>query len=562
MSTPRIRSDLQATPAEEGGIKYFDVSDPKSGSRMRLYDFEWLIAERMDGRRPFDEVASWARERLGIAPSASDLEEYARRLKDLGFFDITEGEEAPARSAPSAPTMMREAPTPPPTPPSSGNGASKVPAAAEEEEEMPPLVAEAPLMGAGRTPPAATAPTMAMPATSERPAVAAPVPDRPAAPRTPVPRTGSGTDRTKAIEEAPSRSSAGSIIGILVVLAVVGGIVAYVKLMGGGAAHVTTVVATPREVVRLYDGAATVKKSEGQTLSFGEAGKVSDVVAAGTQANAGMPLATLDSYAKIEKDLADVKDRAAYYEKQLATAKAKNEEEAAKAAEAKVTEKKKLMTELEARAAKVRLVAPGPVTVAQALVSAGGDVKAGQPVVRLADKRNLRRVQAAGGRRGDDEAGRGGDVAGGWRAARRWRDAWPSVEGDTVTVELARRCGGQAGRLAAAGQGARAERRAGAGGGGGRRRHGLRAQPTARCTRARSPWSTGRRRRCWSAAASAAATRWSRRAARTSKTARRPPSKLPRDDERAAAQAAGWPRVFRNSPNTLASSLSRSSAFE
>ena len=77
MNTPRIRNDLHATPAEEGGIKYFDVSDPKSGARMRLYDFEWLIAERMDGRRPFDEVASWAHERLGIHPSASDLEEYA-----------------------------------------------------------------------------------------------------------------------------------------------------------------------------------------------------------------------------------------------------------------------------------------------------------------------------------------------------------------------------------------------------------------------------------------------------------------------------------------------------
>ena len=71
--------------------------------------------------------------------------------------------------------------------------------------------------------------------------------------------------------------------------------------MGGGAgtgasAKVTTVVAAPREVVRLYEGAATVKKPTGQTLAFGEAGKVSDVVAAGTEAKAGMPLATLDSY--------------------------------------------------------------------------------------------------------------------------------------------------------------------------------------------------------------------------------------------------------------------------
>lgn len=433
MSTPRIRTDLQATPAEEGGIKYFDVSDPKSGARMRMYDFEWLIAERMDGRRPFDEVASWARERLGIAPSASDLEEYARRLKELGFFDLTGSEEAPARSAPNAPTMMREAPAMP----TSGNGAGKA-AAAADEEEMPELVAEAPLMGAGRTTPTATAPTMAMPATSERPAVAAPVPDRPTPARTPAPKTGSGTDRTKAIVDEPSRSSAGSIIGIVLVLAVVVGIVAYVKLMGGGggAAHVATVVATPREVVRLYDGAAAVKKSEGQTLSFGEAGKVSDVVAAGTEATAGMPLATLDSYGKIEKDLADVKDRAAYYEKQLAAAKAKSDEEAAKAADAKVAEKKKLLAELEARASKVRLVAPGPGTVAQVMVSAGADVKPGAPVVRLADKRSLVEFKLPAADAATMKPGAAVTLqaaSGGAPIAGRVA----SVEGGTVTVELA-----------------------------------------------------------------------------------------------------------------------------
>ena len=431
-STPRIRLDLQATPAEEGGIKYFDVSDPKSGSRMRMYDFEWLIAERMDGRRPFDEVASWARERLGIAPSASDLEEYARKLRDLGFFDFTDGDETPvvtppARSAPNAATMMREAPS---MPASSGNGAGK----ASDDDDMPVLVAEAPLMGAGRTP-AATAPTMAMPVTSERPAVTE---DRPAPQRTPAPATHSTGRTPVAPEEPPARSSAGSIIGIVLVLAAVGGIIAYVKLMGGGAgsAKVATVVASPREVVRLYDGAATVAKSDGQTLSFGEAGKVSDVVAAGTEAKAGMPLATLDSYGKIEKDLADVKDRAGYYEKQLAAAKAKGDDEGAKAAEAKVAEKKKLLAELEARAAKVRLLAPGQATVAQVMVAAGADVKPGAPVVRLADKRSVAEFKlptgdAAAMKQGEavslQPAAGGAPIAG--RVAK--------VEGDTVSVELA-----------------------------------------------------------------------------------------------------------------------------
>ncbi|HXU72206.1 MAG TPA: HlyD family efflux transporter periplasmic adaptor subunit [Polyangia bacterium] len=439
MSTPRIRTDLKATPAEEGGIKYFDVSDPKSGSHMRMYDFEWLIAERMDGRRPFDEVASWARERLGIAPSASDLEEYARKLRELGFFDATE--EEPARAAPNAPTMMREAPTIPSPPPSSGNGAGKA-GHADEDDDLP-LVAEAPPIGADDSPrvvarnhtPHATAPTMAMPVTSERPVVAPPT--APPSAKTPAPATQpAGPPPSARASEPPARSSAGSIIGIVLVLAAVGGIVAYVKLMGGGGtAKVTTVMANPREIVRLYDGAATVKKSEGTTLSFGEAGKVSDVVAQGTEAKAGMPLATLDSYAKVEKDLADVKDRAGYYEKQLAAAKAKNDAEGVKADEAKVAEKKKLLTELEARAGKVRLVAPGAGTVVQVMVTAGADAKPGAPVVRIADKRSLAEFKLAAADAATmkpgaavtlQPAGGGAPIAG--RVA--------TVEGDTVTVEL------------------------------------------------------------------------------------------------------------------------------
>lgn len=442
-NTPRIRSDLNATPHEEGGIRYFDVSDPKSGARMRLYDFEWLIAERMDGRRPFDEVASWARERLGIQPSAADLEEYARRLRELGFFDADE-EPGALRSAPTATTMVGEAPRAP----SSGNGAGR----AADDGDMPPLVVEGALMGSGprseppmreppvREPPVrepdvevadeGTAPTKAMPTLMGKPGRRDPEDEQAA-----TARAHSDTGRVAAHQDAPPSSNVGSIVAIFLVLLVVGGIVAYVKLMGGAAAKVTTVVATPREVVKLYDGAATVGKSEGQTLSFGEPGKVSDVVAAGTEAKAGMPLATLDSYPAVEKALADVKDRALFYDKQLQAAKAKNDAEAVKAAEAKVAEKKKLLGELEARAAKVRLVAPGPGTVDKVMVAAGDDAKPGAPAVKLTDKRltaefKLPTAEAAALKLGAavtlQPSGGGATMEG--RVAK--------VAGDAVTVEL------------------------------------------------------------------------------------------------------------------------------
>ena len=215
---------------------------------------------------------------------------------------------------------------------------------------MPPLVAESPLLGSGGN--EATAPTVALPQITPPPMLRD-------VPRAPAPIAAEEEPRAVATprdEPPPARSNVGSIIGIFLVLLVVGGIVAYVKLMGGGAAaKVAVVVASPREVVRLYEGAAAVKKSDGQTLTFGESGKVSDAVAAGTEVKTGMALVVLDSYAKIEKELADVKDRLAFYEKQLSGSKAKGDDEAAKNAEAKVVEKKKLLTELEARAPPSRM---------------------------------------------------------------------------------------------------------------------------------------------------------------------------------------------------------------
>ncbi|HEX4462718.1 MAG TPA: hypothetical protein VIA18_32305, partial [Polyangia bacterium] len=358
MSTPRIRPDLNATPAEEQGVKYFDVSDPRSGARMRLYDFEWLIAERMDGRRPFDEVASWARERLGIHPSPSDLENFASKLRELGFFEL-DGE--PQRAAPDARTMMGEAPSP-------QNGAGRAPAAEPVDEEefaaTPSMVTELPTNDADSEPDAHDEPEPSPPVRPLTPVTAkepepkalppAPTPPQANAPRAHEEMTTGAVARAE--PKAASKSSAGSLLILFLVLLVVAAIVAYIKFMSGTTAKVATVVATPREVVRLYDATATVRKSEGQTLSFGEAGKVSDVVAAGTEAKAGMPLATLESFAKIEKELADVKDRASFYEKQLAAAKAKGDAAATAAAEGKVAEKKKLTAELEARAAKVRLI--------------------------------------------------------------------------------------------------------------------------------------------------------------------------------------------------------------
>ncbi|HEY7958165.1 MAG TPA: hypothetical protein VII38_22855 [Polyangia bacterium] len=402
------------------------MSDPRSGARMRMYDFEWLIAERMDGARRFDEVASWAKERLGLGPSADDLAEFARKLRELGFFELGEPIAAkPAAAAKSDEPIIEEdddelTPLPDPMP-------------ASRELSPPPIAKEAAkdeIIAVSATMPVMTA---VKPEPAPAPAPSATKPAAPAAPRTIEvdPTTSTGKMDTP---PPPKKSGSGSLFFVLLVLIGAGGAVVYMQYFRPQSAHVTVTLATPREVVELYDGAAPVKKAEAQTLSFGEDGKVTEVVAKGTEAKAGMPLATLDAYPQVEKSLADLKDRERFYEKQLAKAQLKNDPAELKLAEAKVAEKKKLSAELEARALKLRLIAPASGTVTDVLVSAGGDAKAGQPAVKLGSSQLTAdfTVPAAGAPKVGEAvmlkpAGGGATIVSG-RVAR--------VTGGVVTVEL------------------------------------------------------------------------------------------------------------------------------
>ena len=159
------------------------------------------------GGAPFDEVASWARERLGIAPSASDLEEYARKLRDLGFFDFTEVRDA-VSPAPTAATVMRERRCP---------RRAMAPAGRAKTTICRCWSPTAPPMGAGRhTGGDGADDGDAGDRASDRQSAE----DRPAPPRTPAPATHSTTGRAAVAAEPPGRSSAGSIIGIVLVIAV------------------------------------------------------------------------------------------------------------------------------------------------------------------------------------------------------------------------------------------------------------------------------------------------------------------------------------------------------
>ena len=399
MKTPRLRPELRATPAEEEGIKFFDVSDPHGGE-MRLYDFEWLIAQKLDGHRALDEIASFAKHELQLDISEATLAEYCTKLGELGFF----GDGANTKPG----LAGNETPLPPPRPgvdtqsdeeleleddpvtmrqdalPAREPAVSKPEPVAPTETDFSDVDPDTETL-VGASDEQTTSTYAAAPRVEVTPAVvAAPMAEAVVPARLTQPRT---IPQSAFEDEVPKKSGMGSIVGLLFVILVVAAVVYYVMFMSaGGAAKVSIVVAKPAEVLRTYDASGKVDKAEPKILSFGEAGKVVDVVAAGTEVKEGMPLATLDGYTKVEKEIADVKDRLGFYQKQLDAATAKGGD-SQKSAEGKVNEKKKLLGELEAKAAKLRLVAQGPGVVEKVHVTAGGDAKADAPAVELNDKR-------------------------------------------------------------------------------------------------------------------------------------------------------------------------------
>ncbi len=365
-ATPRLRNDLEAQSVEEAGIKYFDVRDPRSGNKMRMYDFEWLIAGQLDGHKKFDEVAAWAADKLGVKASATDLQSYASKLEQYGFFDGGASVSSNGTSSSEVSIDMNDD--------------------LDAENTMRVDAPRGVVMGGNADP---------LRATEARPVSPAETPSRPAPVATPAASRPERAEPSAAGQLPKPEGPSGSVIALVLLLLLGGAAAVYFKFLAEGPVQVKVEVAAPKEVTRLYDGNATVKMSQPQTLSFGEGGTVAEVVAKGTAVKQGQVVASLEGGAKFDKELQDIRDRLAYYQKKVDAAKAKNDEAAAKESESKVAEKQKLLNDTEAKAAKVRLVSPTAGTVTEVMVAAGAEAKAGAPVVKLGDSRKVAELKLA-----------------------------------------------------------------------------------------------------------------------------------------------------------------------
>lgn len=102
-ASPRFRQDLATSPVEADGVACVDVSDPRTGSSFRLYDFEYQLALQLNGQ-PVDEVVSWASQVYGAELTADSLHEFASRLRELGFLE-SDGAAGQAASSDAVATL-------------------------------------------------------------------------------------------------------------------------------------------------------------------------------------------------------------------------------------------------------------------------------------------------------------------------------------------------------------------------------------------------------------------------------------------------------------------------
>ena len=84
-SYPRFRTDLVAECIETDGQRFIDVIDPDTGDAFRFYEVEYSLACAMDGERDVAGLVQWAKEELGIEPSAAELQNVITTLGGQGL---------------------------------------------------------------------------------------------------------------------------------------------------------------------------------------------------------------------------------------------------------------------------------------------------------------------------------------------------------------------------------------------------------------------------------------------------------------------------------------------
>src|SRR6266404_3974208 len=88
--SPRFRMDLNAVATETDGVATVEVTDLQTGTSFTFYEFEYALAQQMNGQ-PIDEIVAWAVANYDTPMSPEAIDEFANKLAELGFLEPEDG---------------------------------------------------------------------------------------------------------------------------------------------------------------------------------------------------------------------------------------------------------------------------------------------------------------------------------------------------------------------------------------------------------------------------------------------------------------------------------------
>jgi hypothetical protein len=427
-ATPRFRKELPAAATEMDGVPCVQVSDPESGTSFTFYEFEYDLAHQLNGQ-DVEDVMAWAVANYQTDLSAEAVEEFAAKLGELGFLEgvspaarprkesaasdsadiewnaapavetsqftpdasmLSAGgaPTAPALPVDSAPTMMGFAGTPGPGDSSGGelSGVLELPADALLEmtdsgptapsgSGIPRLV---PSSGSGATNPFSSSTGITRGFMERR---QPPGPD--SVVMTPFEDV---SRRFRAPPPERQRNSAGLFIAIFLIVAVGGGGGYYFWMLRHPkqpeALRLRVVAPQPTAVYRWFATAGSVVDLDARTMSFDSAGKVVELLPAGTKFVAGDTLGKLAGASALEGELAKHKAKLTAFEQVRDSMKAAGNRANLRDAEDKVAARQKLMDDVQTSLNKLVLRAAESGAILETSIKVGAAVAARTPVLK------------------------------------------------------------------------------------------------------------------------------------------------------------------------------------
>ena len=82
---PCFRSDLTCSREEQQGVVFYRVDDPRTQTSFRLYEIEYVIAQKLDGKRSQEEVIAAVKQDHNFDISDPDLTKFVTQLESMGF---------------------------------------------------------------------------------------------------------------------------------------------------------------------------------------------------------------------------------------------------------------------------------------------------------------------------------------------------------------------------------------------------------------------------------------------------------------------------------------------